>query len=1423
MNSCICKKLCAFAVLFLLIIQTDLSAQIQVYPVSVTTQLTPPYSVNLADYAAPGCEQLKVIIVQRDLTQAPYMLYLKMQIELNGRVIIRTSPPYIPPPLTLEPGLPTIISGTDLYPFFDPQNMDFVGYSRETYMDTRLLPEGAYIITFTAYDYVRREVALSSGGSMFCYLAKTDPPLLNFPFNNSALPSSPSQFINFQWLSRTTSSPNSAQSTRYRFDLFEIRLDGRSPAEIVQSMRPLFTAETDRTSLAYSIADPTLESGLRYAWRVRAFDTEGRDYIRNNGYSEVFSFVYGAAENTVFSTENIENFVAAAISPRAAKLTWDASSDYDSYKVLYRKEGGEVLWYEEETVQSNFELNGLSPGNIYECKVQGKKNSVWGGFSESDTVLLPMPEVIVCGSEFNRNPVSNRFPLLELMKMQEIDAGGFIVTVIEAISEGSPGRFSGKGFVQVPLFANKKIRCEFINILINTDYQLADGTIHLITDNRDGGENAIWDVDEVFEGGTDNGSVRTGTDGVSVFLTDAVISDPGAILLDTAAKEIVVVNSYGELIHTDISDQLEDKPKSLTVKDSEGDLYSVNTQTGKATFLGKAPAEGAQQQVPFPSVMSSGKGSVTFEAIQEKTKYAFDRRNPKYIKSSLFTEEYKTVKMEDGSLYDIPFKLIPVGETDVVIAKAVLKDKSLKPDSIIFQSGTGTIYSAIYNGTKEEFILTLPSGKDNDGIDVYAMYPNKGGQPYLLGKLTVMSYSWKRPKVVIVPVNGNTIDKGKVKAALDEVYLPVAVDWQVSTDTSKFEASGDSLDVTGSGLFSQYTPGMKKLNNAFIIHIGQAYDPAALYLFVLEKSDDRNLTGDMPRSKQFGYLFTGALGHGKAADEAISRTIAHELAHGIFHLNHTFDTQYQIPKASTKNLMDYTDGTDLVKHQWDAIHDPGIVIGMFERDEEGASFWSGKLTILDTKHTLLFNHVYENNHEGNLRYLNKIQNSRKISPTETSLDLDYSETSEKSWVDSWKLRTATSDEILGNIIKKIQNAENGKKIERMSLNDKGIYIGKFKLEDVEFPIAIYSEKASIDNITKIQVSEISDLDKEENKKHLRSEETFIKYLLIAFYEEDNTEPVLMMQIEKFDFSKDINTKEKWLKYLNILESKKDSLTKFSITEDELKKVFPGNSDERISQVVEVINNYSADFAINNNVRMAHFLGQIGAETGGLKKLKEGTAYTAENVYTVFLKPNLRINDKSSSGKTFRFCDLVEGYDCIDLNNCPNNSNGPSDCTSAINVRLENGRCDWNYEEFDKDYNIKSEYVKSSALFDYVYACRMGNGAKSTKDGSTYLGKGFIHLTGKGQYKKISDEWNKLYPNDQKEFDGKDINLLETDVEIAMKASMIYWKLNNLNDLADDGMDEDNIQAVGAKVNGANPPNGASLRKQFSESAYKNFK
>jgi hypothetical protein len=94
----------------------------------------------------------------------------------------------------------------------------------------------------------------------------------------------------------------------------------------------------------------------------------------------------------------------------------------------------------------------------------------------------------------------------------------------------------------------------------------------------------------------------------------------------------------------------------------------------------------------------------------------------------------------------------------------------------------------------------------------------------------------------------------------------------------------------------------------------------------------------MPRGCQFGYIFTGAItdaaGSGMSKNEIIGRTVAHELGHGTFKLRHTFDSEYRIAKATTDNLMDYSWGRDLVKHQWDAIHAPGLVIGLFEKDED---------------------------------------------------------------------------------------------------------------------------------------------------------------------------------------------------------------------------------------------------------------------------------------------------------------------------------------------------------------------------------------------------------------------------------------------------------------------------------------------------------
>jgi hypothetical protein len=110
--------------------------------------------------------------------------------------------------------------------------------------------------------------------------------------------------------------------------------------------------------------------------------------------------------------------------------------------------------------------------------------------------------------------------------------------------------------------------------------------------------------------------------------------------------------------------------------------------------------------------------------------------------------------------------------------------------------------------------------------------------------------------------------------------------------------------------------------------------------------ENRNADGFMPRDKQFGYMFT----QGFASANELYIGAAHELGHGMFSLKHPFDNDYKIPALSTDNLMDYTDGTHIAKWQWDLIHDPGVIVRVFERDKDAmkiGAFYKGKIIIWD--------------------------------------------------------------------------------------------------------------------------------------------------------------------------------------------------------------------------------------------------------------------------------------------------------------------------------------------------------------------------------------------------------------------------------------------------------------------------------------------
>jgi len=165
-------------------------------------------------------------------------------------------------------------------------------------------------------------------------------------------------------------------------------------------------------------------------------------------------------------------------------------------------------------------------------------------------------------------------------------------------------------------------------------------------------------------------------------------------------------------------------------------------------------------------------------------------------------------------------------------------------------------------------------------------------------------------------------------------------------------------------------------------------------------------------------------------------------------------------------------------------------------------------------------------------------------------------------------------------------------------------------------------------------------------------------------------------------------------------------------------------------VISQIPDIITKFNCNTPLRLAHFLAQCGHESGSFKAVSENLNYSAKGLLGTF-------------GKYFN-------------------------STTAA------------------QYERKPEMIASR-----VYGGRMGNGDESTKEGWKFRGRGYIQLTGKGNYTAFT------------KFIGEDCianpDLVATKYPLASAA--FFFDSNKLWSICDKGATEANITAVTKRVNG----------------------
>ena len=446
----------------------------QQYPVQVTTTIAPPYSVYLSDYISVGSNSLQVLINLLELDRTNLRVKLRVTIEGAG-IRLQTNPSYLPPAIVLQGGVPELLTGFDIRGYLNPDHLVFSGISRSEFMQAGKLPEGFYTFTVEVIEY-NRSVQVSSpmSGKANAWVMLNDPPLINLPFNGDKVRATDPQNVLFSWTPRHTASPNAAFTTEYEFRMVEMYPGQTNPDVAIRSSNSIYTVTTTQTSLNYGIIEPTLIPGKKYAFRIRAYDTSGRDLFKNQGYSETYVFQYGDA--CILPTQ----ISAEVLDPNRARFEWEPETVHSGFVLQYRR-AGDNHWFEKETLSSSQIIPELSGSTTYEYRVQPQCGTILGEVSPMYTFTTPEVDenAFVCGTpvpEWDMNPNPLQQPLLPL---DVIKVGDWDV-IVKSIHSNGDGSYAGTGYAAVPYFNLANVRVTWDRILVNEDYRVIAGHIKTV-------------------------------------------------------------------------------------------------------------------------------------------------------------------------------------------------------------------------------------------------------------------------------------------------------------------------------------------------------------------------------------------------------------------------------------------------------------------------------------------------------------------------------------------------------------------------------------------------------------------------------------------------------------------------------------------------------------------------------------------------------------------------------------------------------------------------------------------------------------------------------------------------------------------------------------------------------------------------------
>ena len=894
------------------------------YPVEINAMLTPPYGTCLTDYV--GTNRFQCNVLMRDMRATEYYFRIVMTVkdQASGRVVFQTQSDR----KMIAPGRPVYMAESGIFgEFFKSQN---IKQNYSVYKDG-CLKEGAYNFVFQVVDDKdSRHIPISKECVFTARLNEGGAPLLTFPFTGDSIGCDATP-INLTWQMPFVT----GEQIEYLVEVcpnyngisgLDCLNNNSKPANFYYSARsfmPMHQLVKTTTMLT---------PNTTYYWRVSIIDQFGK--IKPNSTSKIDSFVYCGTPiepepyipvkepmvKAIAANLDTVKFDSVLTKDNSTKAYWtldEVRFNYIAYALDVRKKSQDTwstyhieIKQEDPEEKDNYGLSNLKYNEPYEARMQYLKlsdngDTLYAPFSDTITFTVPNPmDTADCGEILPIKDCNDAKGLV-LKQYDTLYANGTPV-VLDSVTykSGDSSVISGFGTVAFPILSNFKLKMQFKEISVNCYGELLKGKVVSVYNESTG---AIIDLNHMFGKGDGGGSQSSSEQ-----------PEPKKYASKEEAQKNLSTGGFAQV------------GDSIYTKDPSGNLVPL----GKSISM-------TDEQYTNNNRLDEDNVYCVFHNDTENAEYiGFDADEQNVFRHvASLKDHYESFSKQAGSSdpYIIPYVASNPGR--VVKLTATLdgkgwSDAAYNKDSVKFvmplSGGNYLSLNAKKDGDK--FIVDFPGSTPDTHSDVYAIA--KKGEKYVnVGKIIVESYEWRKQKVKFVPVvNDYTVDTDAISKELNKIYGRFGITYEVSVD-EKFETENINSEFLenfsiGSGVFTKQSDDMKRLQCYY--KEARGIEDSTAYLFLLKSAaENGSIDGDMPQGQICGYIFM----HSKSKLED-GRLVAHELAHGIYRLDHVFEKAYGIKENSTNNLLDYNNGNQLAHHQWELIKNPGFAWALLESDED---------------------------------------------------------------------------------------------------------------------------------------------------------------------------------------------------------------------------------------------------------------------------------------------------------------------------------------------------------------------------------------------------------------------------------------------------------------------------------------------------------